>query len=373
MKQAPLYEQIYKEIRNKIQSVEFKQGDKIPSEKELSEKYHVSRITSKKAVDMLAEAGMVIRMPGKGTFVTGSEERRVKEKETETKEEKVSERVIGVILDGFGPSFGCQMLGGIEAECHRQGCEMVFHCSYGSIEEETKAIDNLLTLGVAGILIMCVHDENYNSRILQLVVERFPVVTLDRQMKGIPVSFVGTDNEAAARELTACLLEDGYRKICFAKPYAAETPTIQERMTGFRMAFHDYGIVPDEEIWMTDLKATLPRHYSEEQVEKDMGKVVRFVKDHPQIEAFVAVEYSIARIIYRCLWQLGLHKKCPVFCFDSSDNIMNEAMFTHVKQSEEKIGQLGVRILMDEINGKKEKQHVLVPYQIVEATEVGWD
>ena len=53
MKQIPLYEQIYEEIREKIEERGYRVGDRLPSEKELSEQYHVSRITSKKAVELL--------------------------------------------------------------------------------------------------------------------------------------------------------------------------------------------------------------------------------------------------------------------------------------------------------------------------------
>ena len=44
-------------------------GSKLPSEKELMEQYNVSRITSKKALEMLADRNIIVRMPGKGSFV----------------------------------------------------------------------------------------------------------------------------------------------------------------------------------------------------------------------------------------------------------------------------------------------------------------
>lgn len=74
VKQIPLYEQIYEEIRAKIEERGYQVGDRLPSEKELSEQYHVSRITSKKAVELLAEEGLVTRIPGKGTFVIEHQE-----------------------------------------------------------------------------------------------------------------------------------------------------------------------------------------------------------------------------------------------------------------------------------------------------------
>lgn len=73
MKQLPLYEQIYNDIIEGIENGTYKKGDRLPSEKELSEKYCVSRITSKKALELLAEEGRIIRMAGKGSFVSGAE------------------------------------------------------------------------------------------------------------------------------------------------------------------------------------------------------------------------------------------------------------------------------------------------------------
>ena len=80
------------------------------------------------------------------------------------------------------------------------------------------------------------------------------------------------------------------------------------------------------------------------------------------------VEYSLARIVYTCLRKLGLQEKCPVVCFDGSDNIVQESMFTHVKQNEKEIGSLSVRLLADEIRGDDEVKTVLVPYHIREMT-----
>ena len=112
MKQIPLYEQIYEEIREKIEERWYRVGDRLPSEKELSEQYHVSRITSKKAVELLAEEGLVTRIPGKGTFVIEHQEMP---KAREIPADSMTEKkplpdhppVIGVVLDGFGADFGC--------------------------------------------------------------------------------------------------------------------------------------------------------------------------------------------------------------------------------------------------------------------------
>lgn len=53
-----------------IDNNELKVGDKIPTEKELTEKFNVSRITVHNAIKDLAKLGVVNRIKGKGSYVT---------------------------------------------------------------------------------------------------------------------------------------------------------------------------------------------------------------------------------------------------------------------------------------------------------------
>lgn len=63
------YERIAYDIRKKIISGEYKPQDQLPLEKELEQEYGVSRITVKRAYDMLVDEGLVIKQRGRGTFV----------------------------------------------------------------------------------------------------------------------------------------------------------------------------------------------------------------------------------------------------------------------------------------------------------------
>ena len=66
---VPLYEQIYDDILQKIDSNEWAAGARIPAEMQLCDLYNVSRITVRKAIEDLALAGHLVRYRGKGTFV----------------------------------------------------------------------------------------------------------------------------------------------------------------------------------------------------------------------------------------------------------------------------------------------------------------
>ncbi|WP_424684391.1 GntR family transcriptional regulator [Enterococcus sp.] len=69
----PYYLQIADEMRTNIRIEKWKEGDKIPTEHELCDIYHVSRITVRKAIEELVKDNLLIRKRAKGTFVKSIE------------------------------------------------------------------------------------------------------------------------------------------------------------------------------------------------------------------------------------------------------------------------------------------------------------
>jgi len=68
-RRTPRYQQIFLALREKILTGQLPHGTRISSEAELSEEYGVSRITSQRALNELAKAGLVRRERGRGTLV----------------------------------------------------------------------------------------------------------------------------------------------------------------------------------------------------------------------------------------------------------------------------------------------------------------
>ncbi|MBO0346336.1 GntR family transcriptional regulator [Roseibium sp. CAU 1637] len=66
---VPLYHQIFLILRNRIYGGDLSEGHLVPSELDLSTEFGVSRITAKRALNELADAGLVIRERGRGTRV----------------------------------------------------------------------------------------------------------------------------------------------------------------------------------------------------------------------------------------------------------------------------------------------------------------
>ena len=65
----PLHEQLYEILRSSITRGEWQVGEMLPPEPDLIERYAVSRITVRQALNRLVNEGLIYRQQGRGTFV----------------------------------------------------------------------------------------------------------------------------------------------------------------------------------------------------------------------------------------------------------------------------------------------------------------
>ena len=66
---VPMYVQIEEHLKNRIKQGEFTVGMAIPSERELTEMFDVSRMTVRQSITNLVTEGLLYREKGRGTYV----------------------------------------------------------------------------------------------------------------------------------------------------------------------------------------------------------------------------------------------------------------------------------------------------------------
>ena len=66
---APIYDQIYSQIKDAILSGQVTEGEALPSIRALAKDLRISVITTKRAYDELEGEGFIYTLPGKGCFV----------------------------------------------------------------------------------------------------------------------------------------------------------------------------------------------------------------------------------------------------------------------------------------------------------------
>ena len=375
--QMPLYKQLYTSILDEIKTGKLKSGDRVPSEKELAERFKVSRITSKKALEDLVLAGLVERARGKGSFVT----QQLSALQTEyppnnslskLEQEPVVENQlsVGLILEDFSPSYGLRLLKSIETSCAENNCFLLLKRTNGQREREEQAIKTFQQRGIEGLIVFPVHGDYYNPSLLRMVLDNLPLVIVDRYLKGIAACAVYTDNKKAGQELTEYLLDIGHQQIGFVSPPEENTSTIEDRLAGFTTAFVERGLKLDHQHIYTRLYSTLPSSLPLIQSENDKQYLYDFVLQHPELTAFIACEYNIAVILVEVLNKLNrkVPEDCTVVCFDYPDEGINPPMFTHIQQDELLIGQTAVNLLIAQLRGESVPPHTIVNHRLVESS-----
>lgn len=66
---TPKYLQIARKMTDLIESKVWPEDHGVPSERQLVERLEVSRVTARKALQIIAEKGLIVRRPGSGTYV----------------------------------------------------------------------------------------------------------------------------------------------------------------------------------------------------------------------------------------------------------------------------------------------------------------
>ena len=87
---APIYDQIFTQIKGHILSGELKQDEALPSIRGLAKDLRISVITTKRAYEELARAGFIYTVPGKGSFVAAKNQELLREEHLKKIEEHMT-------------------------------------------------------------------------------------------------------------------------------------------------------------------------------------------------------------------------------------------------------------------------------------------
>ncbi|GLC81312.1 GntR family transcriptional regulator [Lacrimispora brassicae] len=343
-KEQFLYKKIYLDLKNKILTEELAEGTCLPQTGELASAYGVSTITITNALNALRIEGYLNRIKGKGSFV----QLPVKGAETfaggfdgaEPCENRGGDKMLGLVLEHISSCFGLDMMYAMDAMAAEAGYKLCVRFSYGEREKETEEIEFLKELGVSGIIVMPCHGLYYNTAILKLVIEEFPMVLIDKKMEGIPVPSVRTDNHLAMKALVDHLVNKGNKKIGFITFSENGTSSIKDRKKGFLEAMKAAGAEAMAECCLEGAeKITI---YSDDFDTGMREKIDRYLNDNKDLDAVICAEYGIAR------W-LGNRKGITVCCIDEDYLSPGGPRFTHIKQNEKKMAFEAIGILLKQV------------------------
>lgn len=365
-----LYQKVYDDLKNQIKEKRLLPNTRLPKEKELCKQYQVSMITVKRAMELLANEKLINRIPGKGTFVTEEAFQTVQETaqemaQEEARETKASWRkkegdssgsgLIGVILEYAMPSFGLDLIYELDRAALAAGYRICFRFSYADRERESEEIEFLISQGVEGLVILPCHGSYYNTALLKLVIEGFPVVVLDKKLEGIQVPSIRTDNQDAVNRLIDYLREQGKSRIGIITVDEKGTVTLAERKKAFRKKIAQLHLPVMEECILPDnAYRVIKNRPIEEYVMQIMDYLRRCGK---QLDGVVCTEYGNLLAFLEAVQRMkgDSHMRQILACtMDQVYLVPGGIKYAHVKQNEVAMAKKAMEILKIQIEGEKE-------------------
>jgi GntR family transcriptional regulator of arabinose operon len=338
------FRQIAESLRQAILSGAYRPGDRLPTEMELARAHNVSRVTAGSALTELARTGLVTRAPRRGTIVQ-SAGRYVQAE---------ARPLVAWIVRRIESTFNFGILQGVQSGVREAGFGLLVGQSGETHEHEGAAIRDAVAAGTSGIMIFIQDGESYNAEVLRLVLENYPVVLVDRYLRGVRCAVVSSDNEAGSRELVQAMLDAGHRRICLLTFPPGHTSTIEDRLRGYVGA-----------LTLADLPVDYSLHYVISTTEEAdpwwepsthvVDAFAEFLCTHSDVTAVYATNAFLALVAFRAIERLHLRipEDISFVCIDPLEAIpLSLPAVTCCVQQADAIGRTAVALLREMLAGK---------------------
>jgi len=347
----PLYLRIYAALQRRILNGEWAYGAMLPTEFDFSEEYHVSRGTIRLVLAELEKEKLIRRERGRGTFVAHATRQ---ETFTGLPGQSIS-FIVPYVRDSFVPT----ILLGVENATRASGYSVLFNHVENDPEKQSAALRKAINQGVAGIILYPVNSLEVSPILGELVAQKYPLVLVDRYLRGLHTDYVTSDNFGGGLRATQHLLSHGYQRIAYVS-WRDSSVTMEHRRLGYRQALQEAGLLPDPD-----------REWEVEGYpEIDLEVLVARLRSSDRPEAIFAGNDQLALAIQRVARSLGLSipRDLALVGFDNLEiSAQLEVPLTTIAQPAFEMGRTAGELVICKITGQNTciQQHILPTELIV--------
>lgn len=341
---TPIYRQIADQLRHRITSDEFAKSQKLPSNRELAERYKVNHLTVRQALKLLEQDGIIDIAHGRGAFILGQSPKQL---ETALVLPSLGQEQSGIISQAVRNELGK------DAKLH----VMDYH---NRASEEEACLERILNENYNSAIIYPTMEGESVRTILRMMVDGFPLVLIDRSFSNVPGSYVLSDNQKGGYLATRHLLERGCKHIACV---TTDFPNVTERRAGYQQALAEFGVRLE-----ADLIVELPHGGDLEE-----NATQKLLAKHKNIDGIFYYNDYQALIGMKQIRQAGLKipKDIRVVGFDDLTLARySEPTLTSVRQNHEVIGREAVKALIEQFklpaSGRFSLHKKMVPVELIE-------
>lgn len=345
------FENVCRWLQDKIADHTFAVNEKIPSENELAAQFGYSRQTIRQAIGILQNEGILKRVQGSGTYVTGSA----------TLPKHAATMRIGVITASPDDLIFPGIIDGINEILSGQGYTISLGVTHNRQTDEENALHRMLENGVDGLIIECTKSAfpNVNEILYRTIRDcKIPIVFFNGYYRNFRESYVIIDEIRAGELAALALIEKGHKKI--GGIFKSDDMRGINRYKGMQKVIREQGLCPEDKrfVWCTteDLTCLFSGNFDSMLLSRFFGTT-----------ALVSHNDDIAASLIRLLRQ---HKICvpedvSVISFDNS--LLAGTMscsLTSVFYPPVQIGRLAAELILKKLSDPSCMEYIILEPKI---------
>lgn len=259
--------------------------------------------------------------------------------------------IIGLIIPDVSHPFFAKLANYVEYYAYEKGYKILLCNSYKDKIKEKDYINMLKRNQVDGIIM-----GSHTLETAEYSKQKLPIITFDRNIsENIP--FITSDNYKGGFLATKLLIEKGCKKLAhISGPLELNTPANKRYV-----AFMDVVKENNVEYVIKQTKLDTFENYT---------KLVRkMFEEYPDIDGIFASSDMIAASIIQVANSIGkeITKELKIVGYDDVDIAsLIDPQITTIRQPLRQMGEMAVKLLIDEINGKDVKIENVLPIELIE-------
>ena len=343
-KHLPPYILLANRLRERIVSDALPPGSWLGTEVALADENGISRMTARRAVQVLVDDGLAERQAGKGVFVRAND---------------VAARRICVVAGNLLWAPAVRVAQAVQEGAPAAGLGVSVFDGRGDLEAVLAELRALPGSGAAGAIVMSQHDPAFNRALAALVAADFPFVVVDQTLSDLPGASVASDNRAGGRLAATALLAAGHRRLAFLGDLAADTTA--ERAQGAADACAAALVPPP-------LRLDIPGQRFEDWEPAIRERIDEMLRARPRPTAIVCSCDAVARHAIRALAKLGVAVPRAMSVTGFDDDPIAEwgsPALTTVRQDFAEMGRRALALLSERLVAGSAPRHEAVPVSLV--------
>ena len=270
---------------------------------------------------------------------------------------KEAPKIIGVVVPNLVTHYYAAVLDGIEAEALKAGYSVISANTHERFLDEARAIDNLYSLHVEGIIACLAQDTTDYSHFEQVHRMGVPVVFFGRTCLTDLFSSVTANSDEAAYEATQHLIATGSRRIAFIGG-PNHLDMVRRRKHGYLEALRDNRLPIDRQIVVCD------------RIDYDVAleATLQLLQSDERPDAILAFNDIITFAAFTAIRQLGLHIPGDVALIGFTDDEHARYMTPKLSAIEDQsrlMGERACQLLLRQLAGDTKVCKEIVPQQVV--------